>query len=218
MASASVTVLPPVIAISVPSGRWAWISRFSRALEVAGLDLGLDVGPCLRDVRAVARAPDVAGLGAVCVAGEVAHLLEGVAAVAEVLGAVGQQLQLGGLHLGAVLRVLEITHVGRDAMDAPVEAVHLRVQHVDEAPHQRLALVGELRALEGDAVDDDADGLGQGLEAVVLVPDDAAVHFVALGRAAEGGEVLLASYSPISTLYSGAGRGEPEVGTKKGPR
>lgn len=64
------------------------------------------------------------------------------------------------------------------------------MHHVDEAPHQRLALVGELRALEGDAIDDDADGLGQGLDGLVFVPDLAAVHFAALGRAAEGGEVV----------------------------
>ena len=39
-----------------------------------------------------------------------------------------------------------------------------------------LALVGHLGAVDGDAVDDDADGLAQCLGGVVLVPDDAAVE------------------------------------------
>ena len=131
------------------------------------------------------RAPDVAGLSAVGVGGEVAHLLEGVAPVAEVAGAVGEQLQLPCLHLGAVLCGLEVFHLGHDPVDGAVEPLHLRVQHVDEAPQQALALVGHLCAVDGDAVHDDADGLAEGVDGVVLVPDLAAVELAALRRCAE---------------------------------
>ena len=58
-------------------------------------------------------------------------------------------------------------------------------------PHSRaLALVGHLCAVDGDAVHDDADGLAERLDGVVLVPDLAAVELAALGRCAEGGNVL----------------------------
>ena len=160
------------------------------AAEVAGVDGGGGEPSGLRGVRAVTRAPDVAGLCAVGVGGEVAHLLEGVAAVAEVLRPVGEQLQLPRLHLIAVLCALEVAHLGNDPVDGAVEAGGLGVEHVDEAPHQCLALVGHLCALDGDAVRDDADGLAERLDGVVLVPDHAAVELAALGRAAEQREVL----------------------------
>ena len=95
-----------------------------------------------------------------------------------------------GLHLGAVLGALEVSHLGHDPVDGAVEAGDLAVQHVDEAPQQRLAFVGELRPLDGDARHDDADGLGERLGGVVLVPDVAAVELTALGASAEEGEVL----------------------------
>ena len=49
-----------------------------------------------------------------------------------------------------------------------------------EAPHQGLALVGHLCAVDGDAAHDDADGLAECLDGVVLVPNDAAVALAAL--------------------------------------
>ena len=110
----------------------------------------------------------------------VAHLLERVAAVAEVARPVGQGLELDGLHLGAVLGAFEVPHLRDDAVDGSVETLDLAVQHVDEAPQQRLALVGELGSLDGDARHDDADGLGERLSGVVLVPDVAAVELAAL--------------------------------------
>ena len=73
---------------------------------------------------------------------------------------------------------------------AAVETLDLRVQHVDEAPHQGLALVCELCAVDGDAVHHDADGLAEGVDGVVLVPDLAAVELAALRCCAEGGDVL----------------------------
>ena len=99
-------------------------------------------------------------------------------------------LELPRLHLVAVLCALEVSHLGHDPVDGAVEAGDLGVEHVDEAPHQCLALVGHLCALDGDAVHDDADRLAQSLEGVVLVPDLSAVELAALGRAAEEGEVL----------------------------
>ena len=160
------------------------------APEVAGVDGGGGEPAGVRGVRAVARAPEVAGLDTVGVGGEVAHLLEGVAAVAEVLRPVGEKLELPRLHLGAVLCALEVAHLGHDAVDGPVEALGLGVEHVHEAPHQGLALVGHLSALDGDAVHDDADGFAERLDGVVLVPDDPAVAFAALRCSTEEGEVV----------------------------
>ena len=138
----------------------------------------------------MARAPCVAGLDAVGVGGEVTHLLEGVAAVAEALCAIRQRLQLPCLDLRSVLGLLEVLHLGRDAIDGAVEPLHLRVQHVGEAPHQGLAFVGHLGSVDGDAVHDDADGLAQGVHGVVLVPDDPAVELAALRRCAVECHVL----------------------------
>ena len=129
-------------------------------------------------------------LDAVGVGGDVAHLLEGVAPVAEVLRAVGERLQLVRLHLRTVLRLLEVAHLGRDAVDGAVQPLHLAVQHVGQAPHERLALVGHLCAVYGDAVDDDADGFVQRIDGVVFVPDDPAVELAALGRCAVEGHAL----------------------------
>ena len=46
----------------------------------------------------------------------IAHPLEGVAAVAEVLGAVGKEFEFAGLDLGAVLLVLEVADAGEEAI------------------------------------------------------------------------------------------------------
>ena len=138
----------------------------------------------------MARAPDVAGVDAVGLGGGVAHLLERVAPVAEAVRPVGLELELPGLHLGAVLCAFEVAHLRHDAVDGPVETLDLAVQHVHEAPQQGLALVGELGPLDGDAVHDDADGLAERLDGVVLVPDLAAVELAALRASAVEREAL----------------------------
>ena len=117
--------------------------------------------PVCETLRATARAPGVAGLGAVGVGGGVAHGLERVAPVAQDLRSVRHQLELAGLHLGAVLRALEVAELGREPVDAAVESPHLRVEGVDEAPEQALALVGELEAVGCDAFGDDAERLAR---------------------------------------------------------
>ena len=91
MAVTSPKSLPPVKATRVPSGRCAEVSRsLAGADVVAGVDGGRGefTGPAA--VRSVARAPGIAGLGTVSLGGEVAHGLEGVAPVAEVLDPVGE--------------------------------------------------------------------------------------------------------------------------------
>ena len=82
-------------------------------------------------MRSVARAPGIAGLGAVSLGSEVAHGLDGVAAVAEFLNLIGQVFEFAGLDLGAVLLALEVLHPGRDLVDAAVEALDLCVQCID---------------------------------------------------------------------------------------
>jgi len=86
------------------------LAVFPRPDEVAGVDggRGQRVGPAR--VAAMPRAPGLAGDGAVLLGGGVAQLFDGVAVVAEVLRPVGQQLQLAGLHLAAVLRGLQVAH------------------------------------------------------------------------------------------------------------
>ena len=65
-----------------------------------------------------------------------------------------------------------------------VEALGLGVEHVDEAPQQALAFVGELRAVRADALGEDAEGLAHRLDGIVGVPDVPGVELVALGRRA----------------------------------
>ncbi len=118
---------------------------------------------------------------------------------AEVLRPVGDEFELAGLDLAAVLRAGEFLHLGRDAVDGAVEALCLCVEHVGEAPEQGLALVGELGAVDGNAGDDDADRLVQRFERLVAVPDVAAVELSALGGGAVEGRLLA----------GGGGRGLP---------
>ena len=144
--------------------------------------------PGLRDVAAAARAPDLAGLDAVCVGGGVAHLLERVAPVCEVPRPVGNQFQFERLDLGAVLFALEVAEFGRELVGGAVEAPGLGIEHVDVAPEQALAFVGELGSVDGDAVGEDAEGLRDGGDRVIAVPDIAGVELAALwGCAVECG-------------------------------
>ena len=144
-------------------------------------------------MRSVARAPGVAGLGAVSLGGEVAHTLEGIAAITKVLDPVGQEFQFPRLDLGAVLFLAEVFHLGRDFIDTAVEALDLGVQRIHEAPEQALAFVGELRAVRCDGTGQDVDGFLDTGESLVLVPDLAVVELVgARGCAEQGG--LFASH------------------------
>ena len=158
--------------------------------EVAGVDSGAGERAGPAGVAAVPGPPHVAGLFAVGVRGRVAHLLEGVAAVSQVLRAVGDELQVAGPDLGAVLVALEVAQVRAEAVDAAVEPLCLGVQHVDEAPEQALALVGELGAVGAGAFGEDAEGLADCGQRVVLVPDLARVELVAPGGGAEEGGVF----------------------------
>ena len=144
-------------------------------------------------MRSVARAPGIAGLGAVSLGGEVAHGLEGVAPVAEVLDPVGEEFQFARLDLGAVLLLAEVFHLGRDLVDTAVEALDLGVQRIDEAPEQALAFVGELRAVRCDGAGQDVDRFLDPGKGFVLVPDLAVVELISTGgRAEQGG--LFASH------------------------
>ena len=179
------------MATSVPSRQ----VRHGRAVlagahEVAGVDGGGGEAAGLRDVRAAPGPPQAAGLGAVGFGGFVAHDLEGVAPVGQVLGAGGGQLQLARLDLGAVLGALQVAQVGQQPVGGAVEALGLGVEHVDEAPHQAFALVGKLEAVRRDAPGQDAEGFGHGGHGVVAVPDVAAVELVASGGRAVTGEAV----------------------------
>ena len=144
-------------------------------------------------MRSVARTPGVAGLGAVSLGGEVAHGLEGVAAITKVLDPVGDEFQFARLDLGAVLFLAEVFHLGRDLVDAAVEALDLGVQCIDEAPEQALAFVGELRAVRCDGAGQDVDRFLDPGKRLFLVPDLAVVELVRTrGRAEQGG--LFASH------------------------
>ena len=173
-APASETCLPP-----------AGLAVLSRPHEVARVDGGRGELAGLGDVGAASRAPGVAGLGAVGVGGCVAHLLERIAPVAEVLRAVGDEFQLAGLDFRSVLLALEVAELGAEPVDAAVEAPHLGVEGVDEAPEQALALICELEAVGSDALGDDAERFAHGVERVVFVPDLPGVELVALGGGAE---------------------------------
>ena len=133
----------------------------------------------------MSRAPGVAGLDAVGGSGCVAQLLERVAPVAEVLGAVGDQLELAGLDFGAVLGCLKVAQLGAEAVDGAVEAPDLCVEGVHEPPEQALALVGHLEPVRPDALCEDAERFAHRAGGVVFVPDFAGVELAALGLRAE---------------------------------
>ncbi len=160
------------------------------ALVVAGVDGGGGELAGLRRVRSAPGPPHAAGLAAVGFGGGVAQGLERVAAGGEVLRPVGHKLQLARLDLGAVLGLLQVAEVGHQLVGGAVEPLGLAVEHVDEAPEQALALVGELGAVRGDALRDDAEGFLHGVQRIVPVPDVAAVELVALGGSAVEGGVL----------------------------
>ena len=87
----------------------------------------------------------------------------------------------------------EVFHLGRDLVDAAVEALDLGVQRIHEAPEQALAFVGELRAVRCDGAGQDVDRFLDPGKRLFLVPDLAVVElFGTRGRAEQGG--LFASH------------------------
>ena len=105
----------------------------------------------------------------------VAHLLQGVAAAAEVARVVCHQFQLPGLHLRTVLRCLQVAEFGAQPVDATVEAPDPGVEGVDESLEQVFALVSELEAVGCGALGEDAEHLAHRVSAFVAVPDLAGV-------------------------------------------
>ena len=99
----------------------------------------------------------------------------------------GEKFEFAGLDLGAVLFLAEVFHLGRDLVDAAVEALDLGVQRIDEAPEQALAFVGELRAVRCDGTGQDVDGFLDPGKRFVLVPDLAIVELIGTGGRAEQG-------------------------------
>ena len=91
------------------------------------------------------------------------------------------------------LFLAEVFHLGRDLVDAAVEALDLGVQGIDEAPEQALAFVGELGAVRCDGPGQDVDRFLDPCEGFFLVPDLPIVELVRIrGRAEQGG--LFASH------------------------
>ena len=141
--------------------------------------------PVCETLRAASRAPGVAGVCAVGVGHCVAHLLERVAPVAEVLRAVGDQLELAGLDFGAVLAGLKVAQLRAEPVDAAVEAPDLGVEGVHEPPEEALAFVGHLEPVRSHPFGQDAERFAHRAGGVVFVPDLAGVELVALGLRAE---------------------------------
>ena len=163
------------LVLAVPAG----------TLEVSGVDHGRSELAGLGGVGPAPGPPEVSGLDPVGLGRCISELLEGVPPVREVLGSVGDEFELSGPDLRAVLLSLEVAHVGEEPIGRAVEALGLGVEHVDEAPEQALALVGELRSVGRDAVCHDAEGFRDGGEGVLRVPDLPVVEFVALRGCAE---------------------------------
>ena len=160
------------------------LAILARPLEIAGVDGRRGQLAGLRGVRAAPWPPHGAGLDAVGGGGGVAHGLEGVAPSGEVLRTVRHKLELARLDLGAVLLALQVAQSGQQLVGGAVETLGLAVEHVDEAPEQALAFVGELGSVGTDALCEDAEGFAHRVERVVGVPDVAGVELVALGRCA----------------------------------
>ena len=105
------------------------------AAEVAGVDRGGGEPSGPAGVRSLARAPDVAGLDAVGVGGEVAHRLECVAAVAEVPGALGEALSASMAFTSVPSWARSRSRISSTILSAVrFDAARLRVQHIDEPP------------------------------------------------------------------------------------
>ena len=138
-----------------------------RAPEVTGVDCRRSQLAGLQDVAAASRASGVAGGAAVLLGHRIAQGIEGVAPVAEVSGALGAQFEFAGVSLGAVLGAFEVLQFGDEPIDAAVEASHLDVEGVDDAPEQAFAFVRELGAVRSDVLCDETERRLHRLDGVV---------------------------------------------------
>ena len=160
------------------------------AKEVPGIDRR---GGQLRGaagVRAVTRSPGVAGVAAVVFGGGIAQLLEGVAPVAEVAGALDDSLQFPGVYFSPVLRALQVLQLRREPVDGAVQSLSLHVQGIDETPEQRFPLIGELGAVGCDFIDEEVDDLVETQQRLVMIPDGSGIGFASGRRSSELLEVL----------------------------
>ena len=78
-------------------------------------------------------------------------------------------------------------HLGRDLVDAPVEALDLGVQCIDETPEQALAFVGELRAVQCDGTGQDVDRFLDPGKRLFFVPDLPVLELLRTRSCAEQG-------------------------------
>ncbi len=168
----------------------AGLAVLACAAEVAGVDGGGGQLSGLAGMAASPRAPDLAGGGAVLLGHRIAHPLEGVVPVAEVLRALGDAFQFMGVDFGAVLGAFEVAHLRDEPVDGAVEAADLGVEGIDDAPEQALAFVGELEAVGGGALGEDAEGGARRLDGLVAVPDLSGVVLAVLGGSAKELRVL----------------------------
>ena len=162
----------------------------SRAEEVAGIDRRGGELRGAADVRAMSRTPGVAGIGSVMFSRGIPKLLEGVAPIAEVAGALDDPLQLPGVDFGPVLRALQLFQLRREPVDGAVQSHGLHVQGVDKAPQQRFPLIGELGAVRRDLIDEGVEDRFQSRQRLVAVPDGTGIGLALLRCSSEAFEVL----------------------------
>ena len=94
----------------------------------------------------------------------------------------------------------EVFHLGRDLVDAAVEALDLGVQRIHEAPEQALAFVGELRAVRCDGSGQNVDRFLDPGKRLFLVPDLAVVELVRTRCAAEQGGLIRKPLRSVTTF------------------
>ena len=162
----------------------------SGAEEVAGIDRRGGELRGAAGVRTVPRTPGVAGIGSIPLGRRIAQLLEGVAPIAEVAGALDDPLQLPGVDFGPVLRALQLFQLRREPVDGAVQSHGLHVQGVDEPPEQRFPFIGELGAVGRDLIDEGVEDRFQARQRLVAIPDGSWIGLALLRRSSEALEVL----------------------------
>ena len=141
-------------------------------------------------MRTVPGTPGVAGVGEIPFGGGISQLLERVASVAEVAGALDDAFQFPGVDFGAVLRALQLLELRREPVDGAVQSHRLHVQRVDEPPEQRFPFVGELGAVGCDLIDEGVEDRVQARQRLVAIPDGTRIGLALLRRSSEALEVL----------------------------
>ena len=165
-------------------------AAFAGAHEVAGVDGGGGELACPARVGASPGPPRASGPGFVGPGGEIARLLEGVAAAVEVLGLLGEALEFEGGDLASVLFADEFLELRLDGVGGAVEAGNLCMEAIHEAPKKILALVFELGPVPGDGIGEQGESLADPGEGFLLVPDIAGVGLVGIGPAAMEFEIV----------------------------